>query len=186
MAKSWYVLHIYSGYEDKVSNFIERFLKKKTFGQHIGEVKVPTENIVEMHNGKKRQVKKKFFPGYILVEMDLPEAPEGWKEVCGSITEISGVTGFVGAGKNQKPEPISTEEAKNILQKMGEIKTPGTMVPKVSYTLGESIRVVDGPFNNFNGVVEDINFEKGKVKVRVDIFGRSTPVELDFLQVESL
>ena len=186
MAKSWYILHIYSGYENKVSAYIENYLKKKDFGQHIGEVKVPTENIVEMHNGKKRHVKKKFFPGYILVEMDLPEAQEGWKEVCGAITQIQGVTGFVGAGQYEKPAPISVEEAKDILQRMGEIKTPENLVPKVSYTLGESIRVVDGPFANFTGIIEDINYEKGKVKVRVEIFGRSTPVELDFLQVESI
>ncbi|MDH4127800.1 MAG: transcription termination/antitermination protein NusG [Spirochaetota bacterium] len=186
MAKSWYILHIYSGYENKVSAYIEKNVKKKEVGQFIGEIKVPTENIVEMHNGKKRQVKKKFFPGYILVEMDLPSPQEEWKAVCSAITQIQGVTGFVGAGKNQKPAPISTEEAKDILQRMGEIKSPETHVHRVTFSLGESIKVVDGPFTNFNGVVEDINYEKGKVKVRVEIFGRSTPVELDFFQVESL
>ncbi len=186
MAKNWYILHIYSGYENKVSSYIEKNLKKKDFGHHIGDVRIPTENIVEMHNGKKRQIKKKFFPGYILIEMDLPDVPEEWKAVCGAITSIQGVTGFVGAGKNQKPSPITTDEAKDILQRMGDIKTTDTLVPKISFTLGESVRVVDGPFSNFNGVVEDINYEKGKVKVRVEIFGRSTPVELDFLQVETL
>lgn len=187
MAKNWYILHIYSGYENKVCNYIEKNLRKKEeISQFIGEIRVPTENIVEMYRGKKRQVKKKFFPGYVLVEMDLPEAPEKWKAVCGSITQIRGVTGFVGTSKNQKPSPIAMEEAKDILQRMGEIKSSDTQVPKVSFVLGETVKVCDGPFNNFNGIIEDINYEKGRVKVLVEIFGRSTPVELDFFQVESL
>ncbi len=186
MAKNWYVLHVYSSYENKVASYIEKNVKTKDVGKNIGDVKVPSEDLVEMHNGKKRQIKKKFFPGYILIEMDLPEHKEGWKRVCGSITQIPGVTGFVGATKNQKPSPISTEEAKNILQRMGEIKSTETMVPRVSFVPGESVKVVDGPFMNFNGIIENINYEKGKVKVRVEIFGRSTPVELDFIQVESI
>lgn len=187
MAKNWYILHIYSGYENKVTAFIEKNLKKKEFGAKIGEVKVPTETIVEMVGGKKKQVKKKIYPGYILIELDLPDVPEQWKEVCGALTTIQGVTGFVGvSGKNQKPEPISTDEAKEILQRMGEIKSPDSMVTKVSYSLGESVKVTEGPFQNFSGVIEDINYEKQKVKVRVEIFGRSTPVELDFMQVESI
>ncbi len=186
MAKNWYVLHIYSGYENKVSSYIEKNIKPKEHGQYIGEVKVPTENVVEMANGKKRQVKKKFFPGYILIEMDLPDKGENWKQVCSQLTAIQGVTGFVGTGRNQKPAPISVDEAKNILQRMGEIKSTEAMVPKVSFALGESVKVTDGPFSNFNGVIEDINYEKGKLRVKVEIFGRSTPVEFDFFQVESL
>ena len=186
MAKSWYILHIYSGQENKVSLYIEKNLKERDFGHYIGEVRVPAEDIVELHNGKKKQVKKKFFPGYVLVEMDLPDERDEWKKVCGAITQIAGVTGFVGGSANEKPTPITTEEAKNILQRMGEIKSSESMMPRVSYSLGESVKVVDGPFNNFNGVIEDINHEKGRVVVRVEIFGRSTPIELEFLQIESI
>jgi len=186
MAKNWYILHIYAGQENKVAIHIEKNLKDKEFGQCIGEIKVPAENMIEIYHGKKRQIKKKFFPGYVLIEIDLPEIREEWRRVCGAIVQIHGVTGFVGVTKDERPTPISNEEAKDVLKRMGEIKSSETMMPKISYSIGDSVKVVDGPFGNFNGVIENINYEKGKIKVRVEIFGRSTPVELGFLQVESL
>ena len=186
MGKNWYILHIYSGNEMKVEEYIDKHLRKDEVGKYIGEIKVPMENVMEMRNGKKRNVRRKFFPGYILVEISLPNLKEEWKRVCGEVVRVQGVKGFVGLGKDEKPVPISNDEVKGILRKMGEIKTMESIVPKVAYTLGESVRIMDGPFVNFNATIEEINYEKGRVKVRVDIFGRSTPVELDFLQVESL
>ncbi len=187
MAKNWYILHVLSGKEHKVVAHIEKALKKQGFNEVIGEVKIPQEDLVEMREGKKRTIKRKFFPGYVLLELDLPDGTDEWKDVCYAITSINGVTGFLGASSRaSKPKPIPPEDAKSILQKMGELKTSDVSAPKTQFVLGESIKVVDGPFNNFNGTIEEINNEKGKIKVKVEIFGRSTPVELDFLQVEKI
>ncbi|UCB46898.1 MAG: transcription termination/antitermination factor NusG [Spirochaetota bacterium] len=187
MPKNWYVLHTYSGYENKVEKGIKSLIEKKELGDVIFQVKVPSEEVAEIRSGKKRVAKKKYFPGYILIEMNIPEDSEyEWNKMLSLITKIPGVTGFVGSGRNKKPVPLSSEDVKNILQRMGEIKGEKTTIPKFLYTVGETVKVVDGPFKSFTGTVEDINDEKGKIKVRVEIFGRSTPVELDFLQVEKI
>ena len=187
MAKNWYVLHTYSGYENKVEKSILNLVENEDLGNYIHQVKVPSEEVAEVRDGKKRVSKKKYFPGYILVEMNIPDEPEyEWKRILSLITKIAGVTGFVGSGRNKKPVPLSGDDVKNILQRMGEIKGEKPISPRLLYTVGESVKVVDGPFKSFAGTVEDINNEKGKIKVSVEIFGRSTPVELDFLQVEKI
>lgn len=184
MAKGWYVVHTYSGYENKVEKFIRKMMENDTLEDAVFDIKVPSEEVVEMRDGKKRTTTKKFLPGYILVEMDLPD--RGWKSVCSQIRKIQGVTGFVGASGNAKPQPISSDEAKSILQKAGEIRTDKMFKPKQSFEIGETIRIIDGPFDTFTGSVEEVNLEKGKLKVMVGIFGRATPVEVDFNQVEKI
>ncbi len=184
MAKGWYVVHTYSGYENKVEKYIRLLMEEEELKDKILDIKVPAEDVVEIKDGKKRISSKKFLPGYILVEMDLPDVR--WEAVCSKIRVIQGVTGFVGAQKGFKPQPISQDEARAILQKTGEIKSDRVLKPKQSYAVGETIRIIDGPFDTFTGSIEEINLEKGKLKVMVGIFGRATPVELDFLQVEKL
>ena len=186
MPRHWYILHTYSGYENKVKQGLDR-LVRQDLSEIIHEVKVPVENVVEIRSGKKREMKKKFFPGYILVNMDIPDDDHSWKMVASKVKSINGVTGFLGHGKSKRPTPVSDEEMRDVLAKMGEIKSAETKgAVKISFTIGEHVKVVDGPFNNFNGVIEDINQEKGMVRVKVEIFGRSTPVELNFLQVEKI
>ena len=180
MAKGWYVVHAYSGHENKVKKQLDRL--KEEFSDHLFDVKVPSEEVVEVKNGKRRVTSKKFLPGYVLVEMDLPE--RGWKEICSAIRRVSGVTGFVGVAHGQRPQPISADEARAILQKAGEIKSDKTIKPKLTFAEGETVRIVDGPFSSFSGNIEEVNLEKGKLRVMVGIFGRNTPVELDFYQVE--
>jgi transcriptional antiterminator NusG len=184
MAKNWYVVHAYSGQENKVEQQIRKIIESGEFSDFIFDVKVPQEEVVEVKDGRKKSLIKKFLPGYVLVEMELPDA--GWKEICGAIKKIAGVTGFVGANKNQKPKPIQQDEAKTILQKIGDIKTDKLAKPKMNFNVGEVVRIVDGPFNSFTGSIEEVNLEKGKLRVMVGIFGRSTPVELEFLQVEKI
>ncbi len=153
-----------------------------TLGEGVFDVKVPSEEVTEVRNGKKRIVNKKFLPGYILVEMDLPE--RGWKIPCSAIRKIQGVTGFVGTGQNSKPQPISAEEAKSILQKTGAIKTERRLQAKQDFQVGEEVRIIEGPFESFKGTIEVVNQEKGKLRVMVGIFGRATPVEVTFAQVD--
>ncbi len=184
MAKSWYVLHTYSGYENKIEKTIRKLMNDPAVGTYVSDVKVPSEDVVEVKDGKKKITTKKFLPGYILLEMELPDV--GWKGVCGQIRRIEGVTGFVGTLGGSKPRPISADEAKRILQKAGEIKTERVLRPKDSFSVGENVRIVEGPFDTFTGTIEEVNYEKGKLKVTVGIFGRSTPVEVDFLQVEKI
>ena len=184
MAKGWYVLHTYSGYENKIEKAIRILMNDGELGDSVSDIKVPSEQVVEIKEGKKKVSTKKFLPGYILLEMDLPDI--GWKTVCSRIRKINGVTGFVGATSGRKPQPISQEEAREILQKSGEIKGDKALKPKQSFTVGENVRIVDGPFDSFTGSVEEVNTEKGKLRVMVGIFGRSTPVEVDFLQVEKI
>lgn len=184
MAKGWYVLHTYSGYENKIERFLRKMMEEPDFGEVLTDVKVPSEDVVEVKDGKKKVTSRKFLPGYILLEMDLPE--RGWKAVCSQIKKIQGVTGFVGTGGSQKPQPISQDEAKTILQKAGEIKADKGVRPKQDFVIGESVRIIDGPFDTFTGNIEEVNLEKGKLRVMVGIFGRSTPVEVDFLQVEKI
>lgn len=184
MAKGWYVLHTYTGYENKIEKTIRIMMDDGELGEVISDIKVPSEQVVEVKDGKKKITNKKFLPGYILLEMDLPDI--GWKTPCSKIRRINGVTAFVGSSPGMKPQPISQEEARSILQKTGDVKGEKVMKPKQSFTVGESVRIVEGPFDSFTGQVEDVNDEKGKLRVMVGIFGRATPVEVDFLQVEKV
>ena len=184
MAKGWYVLHTYSGYENKVEKYIRLYMEDGTLSGAVLDVKVPAEDVVEVKNGKKRTVSKKFLPGYVLLEMDLPD--RGWKQICSQIKKIQSVVGFVGYASGAKPQPISQDEAKAILQKTGAIKAEKRYQSKQDFAVGEEVRVTEGPFESFSGNIEVVNLEKGKLRVMVGIFGRSTPVEVDFSQVEKV
>ncbi len=184
MAKGWYVVHTYTGYENKIEKTIRIMMDGGELGDVVTDIKVPSEQVVEVKDGKKKVTNKKFLPGYILLEMDLPDI--GWKTPCLKIGRINGVTAFVGASRGMKPRPISQEEARSILQKTGDVKGEKVVKPKQSFTVGESVRIVEGPFDSFTGQVEEVNDEKGKLRVMVGIFGRATPVEVDFLQVEKV
>lgn len=175
MSKRWYVVHAYSGYEKKVAASLKERIELKGMQDRFGDVLVPTEEVVEMRAGQKRKSERKFFPGYVLVQMELDD--DTWHLV----KETPRVLGFIG-GKADQPAPITDAEANAILSRIEE----GTEAPrpKVMFEPGEMVRVIDGPFNDFNGVVEDVNYEKSRLNVAVLIFGRSTPVELEFGQVE--
>jgi transcriptional antiterminator NusG len=172
----WYVIHTYSGHENKVKENILKMVKTSTIKDQFGRLIVPTEEVAEMKKGKKTITTRKFFPSYILIEMHISE--DSWHLVNG----IPGVTSFVGAGT--KPQPLSEPEVERILGRMD--KDRGTILPEIPFTLGEHIRIKDGPFSDFTGIIDEINTEKGKLRVLVSIFGRETPVELDFLQVEPI
>jgi transcriptional antiterminator NusG len=175
MSKRWYVVHAYSGFEKRVAGAIKERVQRFSMQEKFGEILVPTEEVVEMRGGQKRKSERKFFPGYVLVEMELDE--DTWHLV----KETPRVMGFIG-GKADKPSPISEAEARSILQRVEEgAEKPR---PKTIFEPGEMVRVVDGPFNDFNGVVEQVDYDKSRMKVAVLIFGRATPVELDFAQVE--
>ena len=184
MAKGWYVLHTFTGHENKVEKYIRIMMDDGSLGEAVSDVKVPSEEVTEIRNGKKRTVNRKFLPGYILVEMDLPE--RGWKIPCSAIRKIQGVTGFVGTGQGAKPQPISPDEAKSILQKSGAIKAERRIATKQDFQIGEEVRIIDGPFESFKGTIEVVNQEKGRLRVMVGIFGRNTPVEVLFAQVEKV
>jgi len=172
--KQWFVVHTYSGYEERVKKNLEQRIKSMDTGDEISQIVVPTEGEIEVRNGQRRTVSKKILPGYILVEMKMND--QNWSVV----RNTPGVTGFVGSGN--KPVPLSEEEVNQIMRQM-EAETPRV---KVGFRKGQSVRVTDGPFIDFVGVVDDISTEKGKIKVLLSLFGRETPVELDFLQVEKL
>lgn len=174
MAKNWYVVHTFSGYEQKAKAALEERIKTLGKQDFFGEVLVPVEKVVELVKGKKKTSSRKFFPGYILVQMELND--ETWHVVKGTPK----VTGFVGGTTH--PPSVSDEEVKNITRQMeeGAIKPK----PRVFFSTGESVKVVDGPFADFNGVVEEVRPDKGKLRVLISIFGRATPVELEFVQVE--
>lgn len=175
MAKRWYVVHVYSGFENAVRRSLEERVRHAGKEDLFGEILVPTEEVVEMRAGQKRKSDRKFFPGYVLVQMEMND--ETWHLV----KEVPKVMGFVG-GTSDKPAPISDKEANRILQRVQEgVEKPR---PKVLFEPGEVVRVIDGPFADFNGVVEEVNYEKSRLRVAVLIFGRSTPVELEFGQVE--
>lgn len=175
MAKRWYVVHAYSGYEKKVAAALQERIELNSMQDQFGEVLVPTEEVVEMKGGQKRKSERKFFPGYVLVQMELSD--ETWHLV----KETPRVMGFIG-GKADKPAPITDKEAELILQRVDDSAEKPT--PKTLFEPGEMVRVTDGPFNDFNGVVEEVNYDKSRLRVAVLIFGRSTPVELEFGQVE--
>ncbi|MBL1432443.1 MAG: transcription termination/antitermination protein NusG [Gammaproteobacteria bacterium] len=175
MAKRWYVVHAYSGFEKQVVRSLLDRINHTGMEDSFGEILVPTEEVVEMRGGQKRKSDRKFFPGYVLVQMDMND--ESWHLV----KDVPKVMGFIG-GTSDKPTPITDKEADNILQRVQEgVEHP---TPKVLFEVGEVVRVIDGPFADFNGVVEEVNYEKSKLRTAVLIFGRSTPVELDFGQVE--
>jgi transcriptional antiterminator NusG len=176
MAKNWYVIHTQTGYEDRVRKSLESKIKAGMAGESIAQVLVPIEQVSEVKAGKKRISQRKFFPGYILVEMELTD--ESWY----LIKSISGVTGFVGAGS--RPLPLREDEIDMILRQAKDAKEKPT--PKIVFEKGENIRVNDGPFTNFNGTIEEVNLAKGKIKVMISIFGRATPVELETWQVEKI
>lgn len=175
MALRWYVVHAYSNFEHKVKASLEERIKLHGLQDKFGEILVPTEEVVEMKEGQKRRSERKFFPGYVLVQMELDE--DTWHLV----NSVPKVLGFIG-GSTDKPAPISDKEAMAILQRVEE--GADKPKPKVLFEPGEVVRVIDGPFNDFNGVVEKVNYEKNRLRVAVQILGRSTPVELDFGQVE--
>lgn len=175
MALRWYVVHAYSNYESQVKKSLEERIKRDGLERYFGKILVPTEEVVEMRMGQQRKSERKFFPGYVLVQMDLND--ETWHLV----RDVPRVLGFIG-GTSERPAPISDKEAEAILSRVEEgVNKPR---PKVLFEVGEVVRVIDGPFKDFNGVVEEVNYEKSKLRVSVLIFGRSTPVELEFGQVE--
>ncbi len=175
MAKRWYVVHAYSGYEKKVAAALQERIARMEMQDQFGDILVPTEEVIEMRSGQKRKSERKFFPGYVLVQMELTD--ESWHLV----KETPRVLGFIG-GKADQPAPITDREAESILQRVHDSEDKPK--PKTIYEPGEMVRVTDGPFNDFNGAVEEVNYDKSRLRVAVMIFGRSTPVELDFNQVE--
>lgn len=175
MTMRWYVVHAYSGFEKSVQRALVDRIRRADMGAKFGKILVPTEEVVEMKGGQKNISERKFFPGYVLVEMEMDD--ETWHLV----KSTNKVTGFVG-GTASKPTPISAKEVANIMHQMQEgVEKPK---PKVLFEVGESVRVKEGPFVDFHGMVEDVNYDKSKLRVSVTIFGRATPVELEFGQVE--
>jgi transcriptional antiterminator NusG len=175
MSLRWYVVHAYSNFEHRVSEGLTDRIKRAGLEHKFGEILVPTEEVVEMRDGQKRKSERKFYPGYVLVQMEMDE--ETWHLV----REVPKVLGFIG-GTPEKPAAISEKEASNILRRVEEgVDKPR---PKVLFEPGEVVRVTDGPFNDFSGVVESVNYDKSRLQVAVQILGRSTPVELEFSQVE--
>jgi len=178
MNKSWYVVHTYAGFEGRVrTSIVERAHQMGLEGK-LGQVLVPMEDVIEIKNGKRRTSKRKFFPGYVLVELDTPLTDD----VVQLVKETPKVTGFVGGGP--KPIPLTPEEAESLLKQVDS----GTAVPReqIRFVKGDNVRIIDGPFLGFNGLVDEVDVDHNRVKVLVSIFGRSTPVELGFLQVERI
>lgn len=175
MSKHWYVVHAYSGFENQVKRSLEERVRRSGLEDRFGEILVPTEEVVEMRDGAKRRSDRKFFPGYVLVNMEMDD--ETWHLV----KDCPKVMGFIG-GTSDRPTPITEREAQTILDRIQE----GTEKPKpkILFEVGEVVRVKEGPFTDFNGVVEEVNYEKSRVQVAVSIFGRSTPVELEFGQID--
>ena len=170
----WYVLHVYSGFEHKIADAIHEKARKLKLADRVGEILVPSEEVLELRRGQKVSVERKFFPGYVLAKLDLSD------DVWHMVKDTPKVTGFLGA--NNKPSPVSQREADALLNQIQEgIDSPR---PSITFDIGEEVKVVDGPFASFNGIVEEVDEDKGKLKVSVSIFGRATPVELEYPQVE--
>lgn len=170
----WYIIHSQTGYEDRVKRAIENKVSSAGLNDYISQIVIPTEQVSEVRSGRRKVSQRKFFPGYILVKMELSEM------TYSLIKSLPGVTGFIGAGK--QPTPLTQAEAENILKKIEETQVKPSQ--KVVFDKDEQVRVTQGPFVNFNGAVEEVYPEKGKLKVNVSIFGRATPVELEYWQVE--
>ncbi|UNM96240.1 transcription termination/antitermination protein NusG [Ignatzschineria rhizosphaerae] len=173
----WYVIQAYSGYEGQVVRALHEYIAREGFESKFGEILVPTEEVVEVKDGKRRKSERKFFPGYVLIQADMDE------EVWHLVNSVPRVIGFVG-GKSDRPSPISEKEANAILNRIAQAEEGPRL--KVLYEIGEEVRVIDGPFNEFNGSVTEVDSEKGRIKVSVMIFGRATPVDLEFSQVEKI
>ena len=184
MSKRWYVVHAYSGFEHTVARSLKERVARAGMQEKFGEVLVPTEEVIEMRGGQRRRSERKFFPGYVLVQIETHDEGKALKiddESWHLVKETPKVMGFIG-GTADRPLPIKDSEADAILQRVqNAVEKPR---PKVLFEPGEMVRVTDGPFNDFNGVVENVNYEKNRLQVAVQILGRSTPVELDFSQVE--
>ena len=174
MSKKWYVVHTYSGHEDKVRENLRKAIQAAALAEQFGEVLVAKEEFVEMKDGKRKTSKRKTFPSYVIIEMDLSD------ETRHLVQNVPGVTGFI--GPNKTAVPLKENEVRRVLGQMEQTKS--RPAPNVQFRVGDHVRVGDGPFNGFNGVVDEVNNERGKIKVMVIIFGRQTPVELDFLQVQ--
>ncbi|HPF78847.1 MAG TPA: transcription termination/antitermination protein NusG [Alphaproteobacteria bacterium] len=176
MAMRWYVLHVYSGFENKVAEAINEKARKLKLAERVGEIMVPTEEVVEVKRGQRVNAERKFFPGYVLIKLDMSD------EVWHMVKDTPKVTGFLGA--SNKPSPISQKEAEALMKQIQEgVDSPR---PSVTFDIGEEVKVADGPFASFSGHVEEVDEEKGRLKVSVSIFGRATPVELEYSQVEKL
>lgn len=183
MAKAWYILHTYSGYENKIERTIRTLIERGLVSPDVvGDIKIPEELVIENKGGKKKNVKRKFLPGYMLVEMNLPEM--GWKKVCAEIRKIQGVSGFLGTAGNEKPQPISAEEAREILQKAGEIKGDKNLRVIQNFSEGQHVKIIEGAFASFTGTIDEVMADRNKLRVMVAIFGRTTPVEVDMTQAE--
>ncbi|MCZ6751968.1 MAG: transcription termination/antitermination protein NusG [Acidobacteria bacterium] len=176
MSKKWYIIHTYSGFERKVKESLESRVKAFGLEEKIGQILIPTETVVEMRGGKKVESSRLFYPGYVLVELEMDD------NVWHLVKATPRVTGFVGSAQN--PSPLSEEEVDQIINRVATAGEKPT--PKMVFERNETVKIVDGPFNNFTGVVDEINMDRNTLKVMVTIFGRSTPVELEFLQVEKL
>lgn len=174
--RKWYIVHTYSGFEDRVKETLLQRAEALGMGEAFGEVKIPTETVVEYRNGKKKEIQRKFFPGYILVEMEMSDP--AWHVV----KNTPKVTGFVGTGK--RPTPLTPDEVEQILDQVSSAKEKPK--PKYVFEKGEPVKITDGPFNNFTGIVDEVNLDRNTLKVMVTIFGRQTPVELDFSQVQKV
>jgi len=174
--RKWYIVHTYSGFEERVAETLRQRAEALGMGEAFGEVKIPTETVEELKGGKKRVTQRKFFPGYILVEMEMSDP--AWHVV----KNTPKVTGFVGTGK--KPTPLTQEEVEQIIEQVASAKEKPK--PKYVFEKGEPVKIIDGPFNNFSGVIDEVNLDRNTLKVMVTIFGRQTPVELEFIQVEKL
>jgi transcription termination/antitermination protein NusG len=176
MTMRWYVVHAYSGFERSVQRALQDRIQRNNMAEHFGRILVPTEEVVEMRSGQKSVSERKFYPGYVLVEMDMTD--EAWHLV----KSTAKVTGFVGGAHGRKPPPITEKEVEAIMQQMQD--GADKPKPKVLFEIGEAVRVKEGPFVDFHGSVEEVNYDKSKLRVSVTIFGRATPVELEFGQVE--
>ncbi|GHU38644.1 transcription termination/antitermination protein NusG [Spirochaetia bacterium] len=185
MSAGWYVLHVFSGYENKIEKTIRMLITQGDLDANIvRDIKIPTEEVTDVKDGKKRTMVKKFFPGYMLAELDFGD--HDWKATCQTIRQIQGVTGFVGSSADKKPQPLSADEARAILQRTGELKGEKPVRTRQSFSAGEQVKITGGPFESFTGTIEEVNNEKNKLKVMVGIFGRNTPVEVDIVQVEKV
>ncbi|EPG74416.1 transcription termination/antitermination factor NusG [Leptospira broomii serovar Hurstbridge str. 5399] len=174
----WYALQTYSGHENKVQKNLEKLVQQRKLEEKIPQIRIPTMDVAEMKNGKKKVSKKKLMPGYVLIEMDMDD------DLRFMIQSLPSVSTFVGS-KDGGPEPLSVDEVKNLFAESGELKSEEPAAPRLLFKVGDSLKIIDGPFANFTGVVDEIFPDKGRLRVKVEIFGRSTPVELDYLQVKT-